>query len=176
RSAVDVRAAPRRRRCRRRCRAARVEQCRDEGASGEFAAVSQFVPPAVPGPPDGRAGFRFSSAVVLGSLRCKLSECGYFVSGNADGSFVVVVGPAHPTAPMPISNTTAHDTRDFVMVGHLRDERSARLVPVGFAANGIAVAATRRWTTMVRAPQWPREFLDRRLRTIEAVARRRRDI
>src|SRR5262249_27904347 len=131
RSAVDVRAAAGRRRRRRRCRGARVEQRRDEGVAGEFAAVrsncrvksvsggvtrsatqvpnySAYSLQLVPGPPDGRAGFGFSSANVLGSLRYRLSECGCFVSGKADGSFVaVLVGPAHPTALMPISNTTA---------------------------------------------------------------------
>jgi hypothetical protein len=132
----------------------------------------QFVPPL----PDGRAGFGFSSADVFGSLRCRLSECGCFVSGKADGSFVVVlVGPAHPTAPMPMNNTMARNARDLVIVGHLRDERIARAVPLVCDASGTVVAAIHRRTTMVRDPQWPREFLDKRLRTIKALAKQRRN-
>jgi len=96
------------------------------------------------------------------------------VSGNADGSFDLV-GPAHPTALMPISTTTAQNARDFVIVGHLRHESGAWRVPAAFDANGIAVAATHRRTTMVRDPQWPREFLDRRLRTMKAIAKRRKN-
>jgi len=132
------------------------------------------LPPPVP--PDGRAGFGFSSAVVLGSLRCRLSECGYFVSGNADGSFVVLVGPAHPYALMPVNNITAKNARDLVIVGHLRGERIARPVPAASNAGGIPGAATHRRTTMIRDPQWPREFLDRRLRTMKGIAKRRRNV
>src|SRR5437867_495493 len=71
--------------------------------------------PPVPGPPDGRAGLGCSSASVLGSPRSRLSECGGVVPGNAEGSFVVRVGPAQPVAITSISNTTASQV-------HLLDE------------------------------------------------------
>ena len=169
RSSFDLRGAAGRRGRRRRRRSARVEQRRDEGAAREPAAVRstgrwrdydflaresrhtslnalQFVPPPVPGPPDGRAGLGCSSASVLGSLRFRSSECGGFVPGNADGSLVLRVGPTQA-----IALTAA---------------------PLG----GTSVAAPSRRTMTIREPQWPRDFLDRRLRTMKGIANRRRSI
>src|SRR5262249_26977765 len=89
----------------------------------------QFVPPPVPGPPDGRAGFGCSAASVLGSLRVGSSECGGFVPGSADGSLVVFrVGRAQAIA-LTLSASTARHTRDFVMIGHHPEARIAGAVP-----------------------------------------------
>jgi len=106
-----------------------------------------------------------------------LSECGYFVSGNADGSFVVVLdGPAHPIALVPISNTTARNARDLVIASHLLDARIALPVPADrIVISGTAVAAHLRQTMVIRESQWPREFLDKRLRTTKGIAKRRRN-
>ena len=135
----------------------------------------QFVPPPVPGPPDGRAGFGCSAASVLGSLRVSSSECGGFVPGSADGSLVVFrVGPAQAIA-LTLSASSARHTRDFVMIGHHPEARIAGAVPAA-PLGGTSVATPSRRTMTIREPQWPRDFLDRRLRTMKGIAKRRRSI
>jgi len=104
-----------------------------------------------------------------------LSECGCFVSGNAEGSFDLV-GPAQPIALTPISNTTARNARDLVIASHLLDARIALPVPADrIVISGTAVAAHLRQTMVIRESQWPREFLDKRLRTTKGIAKRRRN-
>ncbi|OLB96118.1 MAG: hypothetical protein AUH30_13435 [Candidatus Rokubacteria bacterium 13_1_40CM_68_15] len=41
--------------------------------------------------------------------------------------------------------------------------------------SGTAVAAHLRQTMVIRESQWPREFLDKRLRTTKGIAKRRRN-
>jgi len=98
-----------------------------------------------------------------------------FVPGNADGSLVVLrVGPAQAIA-LTLSASTGRNTRDLVMIGHLRDARIAGPVPAA-PLGGTSVATPSRRTMTIREPQWPRDFLDRRLRTMKGIAKRRRSI
>src|SRR5437899_1560418 len=83
-------------------------------------------------------------------------------------------GPAQAIA-LTLSASTARNIRDLVMIGHLRDARIAGPVPAA-PLGGTSVAAPSRRTMTIREPQWPRDFLDRRLRTMKGIAKRRRSI
>src|SRR5206468_10191963 len=70
---------------------------------------------------------------------------------------------------------TGRGSRNLIMFGHLRDARNAGPVP-GATLGGTSVATPSRRTMTIREPQWPRDFLDRRLRTMKGIAKRRRSI
>lgn len=134
-------------------------------------APRQFpLPPPVPGPPDGRAGLGCSSASVLGSPRSSSSECGGVVPGNAEGPFVVLVGPAQPVPITPISNTRASQV-------HLLDEMKDLHGRCQWSpTRSVALRLLPDRSTMrIRELQWPRDFLDRRFRTAKAMLKPRRN-